>query len=73
MTDQQGPFANAYPYTSQTEATLQRLAALKPKTIAVMHGSSFSGNGEQALTDLASVMRQVLSGNGRQEQEAGFS
>jgi flavorubredoxin len=61
VTDQQGPFANAYPYTSQTEATLKRLAGLKPKTMAVMHGSSFSGDGEQALTDLASVMREVLS------------
>src|SRR5882724_5988351 len=40
VTDQQGPFANAYPFTAQTEATLQRLAALKPKTIALMHGSS---------------------------------
>lgn len=61
VTDQQGPFANAYPYTPQTEGTLNRLAALKPKTLAVMHGSSFSGNGEQALMDLASVMKEVLS------------
>jgi flavorubredoxin len=62
VTDQQGPFANAYPYTSQTDATLQRLAALKPKTIAVMHGSSFSGNGELALQDLARAMKDVLGG-----------
>ena len=62
VTDQQGPFANAYPYTSQTDATLQRLAALKPKTIAVMHGSSFSGNGELALQDLAREMKDVLGG-----------
>ena len=58
--DQQGPFANAYPYTSQTDATLQRLAQLKPETIALMHGSSFVGDGEQALQDLAMVMKEVL-------------
>ena len=60
IADQQGPFANAYPYTSQTDATLQRLAALKPRTIALMHGSSFDGDGEQALKDLAIAMREVL-------------
>src|SRR6266404_5356235 len=62
IADQQGPFANAYPYTTLTEVTLQRLAALKPKTIALMHGSSFEGNGEQALKDLAVVMKEVLGG-----------
>jgi flavorubredoxin len=61
LTDQQGPFANAYPYTPQTEATLERLAQLKPKTIALMHGSSFSGNGSQALLDLGGVMKEILS------------
>ena len=60
IVDQQGPFANAYPYTPQTDSTLQRLSALQPKTIALMHGSSFSGHGEQALKDLAIAMRDVL-------------
>lgn len=60
ITDQQGPFANAYPYTPHTTATLTRLASLKPKTIAVMHGSSFSGDGGQALNDIATVMTEVL-------------
>jgi hypothetical protein len=62
-TDQQGPFANSYPFTPQTVPTLQRIAALKPKTIALMHGSSFVGNGEQALKDLSVAMRDVLGGN----------
>jgi flavorubredoxin len=62
VVDQKGPFANAYPYTPQTDSTLQRLSALQPKTIALMHGSSFSGNGEQALQDLAIAMREVLGG-----------
>src|SRR4030095_15255280 len=58
--DQQGPFANAYPLTPQTEPTIKRLADLQPKTIALMHGSSFSGDGGRALNDLALVMNEVL-------------
>ena len=60
VVDQQGPFAHAYAYTPLTDATLKRLAGLKPKTIAVMHGSSFSGDGERALNDLAIAMKDVL-------------
>lgn len=36
-----------------TKATLERLAALKPRTLAIMHGSSFGGDGAKALRDLA--------------------
>lgn len=60
--DQQGPFANAYPYTPQTEVVLRRLAALRPKTLATMHGSTFVGDGEQAIFDLAQVMKEILGG-----------
>ena len=59
--DLQGPFANAYPYSSQTDDTLKRLAELKPRTLAIMHGSSFIGDGKQALDDLATAMREVLA------------
>ena len=59
--DQQGPFANAYPYSSQTEDTLRRLARLTPKTLAIMHGSTFIGDGKRALDDLATAMREVLA------------
>jgi flavorubredoxin len=58
---QAGPFANYMPYTQHTERMLQELAALKPRTIAAMHGSTFRGNGERALRDLAVVMREVLT------------
>jgi flavorubredoxin len=34
-------------------ATLRRLAQLKPKTLALMHGPSFAGDGAAALTALA--------------------
>lgn len=36
-----------------TGPTLKRLAALRPQTLAIMHGSSFSGDGAKALTELA--------------------
>jgi hypothetical protein len=57
---QRGPLANYMPYTPQTGRILQSLANLKPTLLATMHGSSFSGNAEQALRDLAVVMREVL-------------
>ena len=57
---EQGPLAHAYPYSAKTEEQLKRIAALEPQTIAVMHGSSFSGDGKQAIDDLAAAMREVL-------------
>jgi flavorubredoxin len=54
------PFAYSVPYTPQTDRILQRLAALKPKTLATMHGSSFVGDGERALLDLAVVTKEIL-------------
>jgi len=39
---------------------MQRLAGLKPRTIVPMHGSAYVGDGEQALRDLAVVMREIL-------------
>jgi hypothetical protein len=57
---QQGPLANYVPYTQNTRSILSGLAELNPKTVAVMHGSSFGGNCRQSLLDLADVMRDVL-------------
>ena len=57
---QKGPLANYMPYTRNTGHILRGLASLKPKLIATMHGSSYSGNGEQALLDLNVVMKDVL-------------
>jgi flavorubredoxin len=36
-----------------TQAALQRLAALQPTTLAIMHGASFRGDGAKALMELA--------------------
>jgi flavorubredoxin len=55
-----GPFAGYLPYTHHTGNVLKGLAEYKPRTLAVMHGSSYSGDGAQALRDLAVVMRDVL-------------
>jgi flavorubredoxin len=60
---QEGPFANYLPYTTKTEKILVRLAELKPKTIAPMHGSTYVGDGESATLDLAKIMKDVLSGS----------
>jgi flavorubredoxin len=58
---QKSPFLNAIPYTPSTEPMLMRLAALKPTTLATMHGSVFAGDGAQALRDLAAAWKEVLS------------
>lgn len=42
-----------YAHAPQTQATLMRLAALKPSTLAVMHGSAFRGDGSAMLRHLA--------------------
>ncbi|MEJ2099741.1 MAG: MBL fold metallo-hydrolase [Desulfobacterales bacterium] len=58
---QKGPFANYLPYTTNTEKSLNRLADLKPKTIASMHGSTYVGDGESAIRDLLQAMKDVLA------------
>jgi flavorubredoxin len=55
-----GPFAGYLPYTHHTGNVLKGLAEYQPRTLAIMHGSSYSGDGAQALQDLAVVMREVL-------------
>ena len=46
------------PYTRQTEGVLRKLADLKPETLAVMHGSSYTGQADQLLTNLATVIKE---------------
>ncbi len=57
---QQGPLAHYMPYTPQTESQIRDLAALKPRVCAPMHGSTFLGDGERALLDMGTVMKEVL-------------
>jgi flavorubredoxin len=55
-----GPMAKDMPYTSYTDATLHRLAALEPHVLGLMHGSSYRGDGRRAILDLAVVLRETL-------------
>jgi flavorubredoxin len=62
-TYQQHPVLMDYmPFTSQTRRQLEKLAALKPRLIAAMHGSSFEGDGASALLNAADVMQRHLGG-----------
>ena len=55
-----GPLRHPMLCTRLTQNTLQQLAGLKPKLLAVMHGSSFSGNGKRALQDLSTMYAAIL-------------
>ncbi len=57
---QAGILADYAPYTPYTNRLFQTLAALKPQRLAIMHGSSFEGDGEQALRDLAVAFKEVF-------------
>src|SRR5262245_51322412 len=46
--------------TPATGATIRRLAQLRPRTLAVMHGSSFSGDAAPALVSLAHFYDDLL-------------
>ena len=54
------PLAKDMPYTPYTNTTLLRLAELEPRTLAMMHGTSFRGDGRQAIKDLAGVIKEAL-------------
>jgi flavorubredoxin len=56
------PLAHDLPYTPYTDQTLQRLADLSPRTLAVMHGSSFNGDGGREVRELAAVIKELIGG-----------
>jgi flavorubredoxin len=58
---QASPLANYIPYGPRTDGILKGLADLNPQTLAIMHGSSFAGDGKAALRELAVTMRDILS------------
>jgi len=55
---QQGPLAGYMPYTRQTEGVLRSLSGLKPETLAVMHGSSYTGEAARPLNELAGIIKE---------------
>jgi flavorubredoxin len=56
---QSGILAEYMPYTPLTKSNMKKLAELKPKTLAIMHGSSFTGNCAQALGDMDVALREI--------------
>lgn len=66
-----GPLSGSFPFTPQTEGILRRLAGLEPKLLAVMHGSSYVGDGGGALRELAEVLEEVLGRDRKQKSPAG--
>jgi flavorubredoxin len=59
-TYQQSPVLMDYvPYTDNTRRQLAKLAALEPRTLAAMHGSTFVGNGAAILLASADVLQGV--------------
>ena len=63
---EKGPLMEYSPYTLQTPKLLYSLAALQPKTLATMHGSSFFGDCSQALKDLDIVMKNLWGSEEKQ-------
>jgi len=57
---QAGILAEYMPYIPLTDQNLKKLAAFKPTTLAIMHGSSFTGDCARALDDLNVVLRTVF-------------
>jgi flavorubredoxin len=55
-----GPLAHDMPYTAYTDAAFARLAALKARTLGVMHGPAYRGDCERVLRDMAVVVRETL-------------
>ena len=60
---QAGVLADYAPYTPKTAGLFQKLAALDPTLLAVMHGSSYEGDGARALSDLATGFAEVFGGS----------
>jgi len=56
---QAGPLMDYLPYTKNTKRLLHELADLKPKTLAIMHGSSFNGNCNRLLRGMDPVLKEV--------------
>lgn len=56
-----GPMDHAHVWTPRTESTFRRLASLQPRTLAIMHGSSFQGDGAGALLEAMDVWREMLA------------
>ena len=59
LTFEAGPLMDYTPYNHKTKKLLYDLAALQPKTLATMHGSSYFGDCSKVLKDLDEVMKGI--------------
>jgi len=59
LTFEAGPLMDYTPYNHKTKKLLHDLAALQPKTLATMHGSSYFGDCSKVLEDLDEVMKDI--------------
>jgi flavorubredoxin len=57
---QNGVLAEYTPYTPLTSQYLHKLADLKPKTLAIMHGSSFTGDCAKMLLNIDALFRELF-------------
>ena len=57
---QSGPLMDYVPFTPNTGRLLGELAAFKPKTLAIMHGSSYSGDGGRLLEGLGPIFKEIF-------------
>jgi flavorubredoxin len=64
---QAGILADYSPYTPHTSHYLQKLAELRPKTLAIMHGSSFTGDCARTLENIDALLREFF-GHGTKAQ-----
>jgi len=59
LANQVGPLKDYQPFTSKTGDYMRELAELNPKILATQHGSTYTGDGAQALLDLLQVIKEV--------------
>lgn len=53
-----GPFANYMPYTELSGKLLLGLAALQPRVLLAMHGTTYRGDGARAIQGIGEVLRR---------------
>lgn len=59
--DQGTAWAHAYPCSKQTLSVYERLADLQPSTLAIMHGSSYTGDGQKMLRAYRDSLRALAN------------
>jgi hypothetical protein len=55
-----GILAEYVPYTPLTAQNPKKRTGLQPKTLPIMRGSSFTGDGAHALDDLYVMLREIF-------------